>query len=158
MRKLIALALALCLIPVAGLAAVDDSATLEALKQKIEKLSSELDEMSNRVDKNERHTALDRINWSGDLRVKADTLHYKDVTFNPGIQVDFDDFAAKVMSGEFGALDPATMQPMDPASPIAKMMAANPALGAAFMSGQLQGRMPLAFAPKRTYDINNDIL
>lgn len=151
MRKLIALALALCLIPVAGFAAIDDSATLESLKKKIDELSSELDEMSGRVNKTERHAALDRIHWYGDLRTKADTLHYKDVTFNPGIQVDFDDFANKAMSGAFGSF-------ADPNSPISQMMAANPTLAASFMSGSLQGTMPFALDQKRQYDINNDIL
>ncbi len=141
MRKLIALALALCLIPVAGFAAIDDSATLESLKKKIDELSSELDEMSGRVNKTERHAALDRIHWSGDLRTKADTLHYQDVTWNPGIQVDFDDFAAKAMSGAFGSF-------ADPNSPISQMMAANPTFAASFMSGSLQGTMPFALDRK----------
>jgi hypothetical protein len=150
MRKLIALALALCLIPVAGLAAVDDSATLESLKKKIDELSSELGEMSGRVDKAERHSALDRINWYGDLRVKGDTLHYKDVTTSQGVFFDFADFGQRAMAGEFGS-------PTDPNSVLGQFMGANPDLAAKFMAGQLppQGYFVMG---QKTSDINNDIL
>ena len=152
MRKFLALALAaICLIPAVAMAAIDDSQALENLRKQVQDLNQQLDEMSDRVDKNERKTALDRINWYGDFRTKADTLHYKDVTFNPGILVDFDDFAAKAMGGAFG-------NPADPTSPLGQMLAANPNLAAAFQSGQLRGIMPFAFAPKQTYDLDNDIL
>jgi hypothetical protein len=43
--------------------------------------------MSDRIDRTEKHTATDRISWYGDLRVKADTLHYKDLTYNPGARL-----------------------------------------------------------------------
>lgn len=151
MRKLIALlAAALFLSPVTALAQ-DDAKSVEELRQQIKKLEEELNDISSRVDKTEKHTVLDRITWYGDLRAKADTLHYDDVTFNPGILVDFDDFAQKAMSGAFG-------NPADPTSPLGEMMAANPALGQAFQSGQLQGVMPFTFLPKQTEDLDNDIL
>jgi hypothetical protein len=38
------------------------------------------------------------------------------------------------------------------------MLAANPDLAAAFMAGQLQGVGPMPLAPKKTSDINNDLL
>jgi hypothetical protein len=151
MRKLFALLLAVLLIaPVTAIAA-DDITTVEDLRKQIEELNSQLDDISGRVDKTERKTALDRINFYGDLRVKGDTLHYKDVTFAPGLLVDFDDFGAKAVGGVFG-------DPANPASPLGKMLAANPDLAAAFMAGQLQGVGPMPLAPKKTSDINNDLL
>ena len=116
-------------------------------------VEEDVEDLMARVEKVERKTALDRINWYGDLRNKVDTLHYQDVTWNPGIQVDFDDFGAKAMSGAFG-------NPMDPTSPLAEMMAANPGLAAEFMAGNLQGVGPWAFLPPgsvKPADINNDI-
>jgi hypothetical protein len=179
MRTLIALALTVALMAPATAMAVDDSATLQALQKKINELSQELDEMSARVDRNERKTVLDRINWYGDLRTKADTLHYKDVTFNPGINVDFTDFFMKVGSGQLGSF--LAFNPMDPASGINPDLAptaldnmfnnlfqGNPALynqllmamGGFDPSNPAThpgvGAFPLA--QKRTYDINNDIL
>ncbi len=188
MRKLIALALALCLIPAAALAAVDDSATLESLQKKINELSQELDEMSGRVDKNERHTALDRITWYGDLRAKADTLHYQDVTFNPGINVDYTDFFNQVGA----SLNPAAPHPLgginvfvpDANSPLGVsfdptaaqgtaldnmfvgLANNNPALfqqlmnkmGNYMLAGIAPGVGAYPLAPQRVYDIDNDIL
>jgi hypothetical protein len=151
MRKLFALLLTVLLIAPATAMAVDDAKTIDDLRKQIEELSSELEDLSGRVDKTEKKSALDRINWYGDLRVKGDTLHYKDVTFAPGMLVDFDDFGAKAMSGAFG-------DPMDPTSPLGQMMASNPDLAAAFMAGQLSGVGPMALAPRKTSDINNDIM
>jgi hypothetical protein len=148
MRKLFALLLAVLLAaPATALAAP----SIEDLQKQIKEMSEDLDYLSGRVDKNERHTALDRIQLSGDFRTKADTLHYQDVTFNPGILVDFDDFGAKAMSGAFG-------DPADPTSPLGKMLAANPDLAAAFGAGLLSGVGPFPFPGKQTSDINNDIL
>lgn len=77
MRKLMAILLAALLVaPATALAAT----SIEELQKKIEELTDEVDYLSGRVDKTEKHTALDRIEFTGDLRVKADTLHYKDVT------------------------------------------------------------------------------
>lgn len=41
---------------------------------------SEIKELAKRLDKVERHAILDRIEFSGDMRVKADSLHYKNIT------------------------------------------------------------------------------
>jgi len=71
--------------------------TIEELQKQIAEIAAELDELSDRIDKPERHAALDRISFYGDVRVTADSLHYQDVTYNPGILVDFDDFSSKVM-------------------------------------------------------------
>jgi len=85
MRKLFALLLVAALaIPATALAAP----TVEELQKKIQELSAELEDISDRVDSNEKKTATDRINWYGDLRVKADTLQYKDLAstnFGPAI-------------------------------------------------------------------------
>ncbi|MCG9738321.1 DUF3373 domain-containing protein [Shewanella insulae] len=127
-----------------------DAQKIAELKQQLADLTEEIDDINSRVDKNERHTALDRIQITGDFRTKAHSLHYQNVTWNPAIKVDFNDFGAKAMSGAFG-------MPNDPNSPLGQMMAANPDLAAAFQSGMLQGVMPYVLAPKTTQDINNDI-
>lgn len=131
-------------------AADSDAQKLAELKQQLADLTEEIDDINSRVDKNERHTALDRLEITGDFRTKAHSLHYQNVTWNPAIKVDFNDFGAKAMSGAFG-------MPNDPDSPLGQMMAANPELAAAFQSGMLQGVMPYVLAPKTTQDINNDI-
>jgi hypothetical protein len=84
MRKLFALLLVAALaVPATALAAP----TVEDLQKKIQELSAELEDISDRVDRNGMHTATDRISWYGDLRVKADTLHVQKE--GPGV-VDFD--------------------------------------------------------------------
>jgi hypothetical protein len=71
------------------------------------------------------------------------------VTFNPGINVDFDKFGADAMSGALG--------PIDPDSALGQMMQQYPDLAQALMSGQLQGVGVFPLAELDTYDINNDI-
>ncbi len=70
----------------------------EEVTKKAEQVTEDFEELTARVDKNERHTALDRINWYGDLRVKADSLVYKGLTVNQGMLVDFDKFGADAMA------------------------------------------------------------
>ena len=84
MRKLFALMLAILLMAPATVLA---AATIEDLQLKIKDLTEELDDLSKRIDKNERHTATDRISWDGDLRVKVDSLHVQNK--GPGAS-DFD--------------------------------------------------------------------
>ncbi|ABZ75190.1 conserved hypothetical protein [Shewanella halifaxensis HAW-EB4] len=129
----------------------NDAQKIADLKQQLEEITNEIDDLNDRVDQNERHTALDRIELTGDFRTKAHSLHYRNVTWNPAIKVNFNDFGAKAMAGDFG-------MPNDPNSPLGKMMAADPNLAAAFQSGQLQGVMPYVLAQKTTQDIDNDIL
>ncbi|GIU37553.1 DUF3373 domain-containing protein [Shewanella schlegeliana] len=128
----------------------NDVQKIADLKQQLEDITNELDDLNDRVDQNERHTALDRIELTGDFRTKAHSLHYRNVTWNPAIKVNFNDFGAKAMAGDFG-------MPNDPSSPLGKMMAADPNLAAAFQNGQLQGIMPYVLAPKTVQDIDNDI-
>ena len=165
MRKLLALFLAaLIFVPATAMAA----ASVEDLQLQIKQLKEDLDYLSERLDKPERHAALDRIMFSGDLRAKADTLHYKDVTFNPGILVDFNDFGAKAMDPTNAAgfntqLTDANGVPLldgngNPVTPLSKLMAANPGLATAFANGQLSGVMPYAFPGGFQDDINNDIV
>ncbi|ASJ95537.1 DUF3373 domain-containing protein [Shewanella marisflavi] len=151
MRTLLSILIANALAMSGTAYAVDsDAQKLAELKQQLADLTEEIDNINSRVDKNERHTALDRLEITGDFRTKAHSLHYQNVTWNPAIKVDFNDFGAKAMSGAFG-------MPNDPDSPLGQMMAANPELAAAFQSGMLQGVMPYVLAPKTTQDINNDI-
>ncbi len=151
MRTLISLLVANALAFSGSVYANDnDAQKIADLKAQLEDITSELDDLNDRVDTNERHTALDRLEITGDFRTKAHTLHYQNVTWNPAIKVNFNDFGAKAMSGVFGS-------PTDANSPLGKMMAADPNLAAAFQSGQLQGVMPYVLAPKTTQDIDNDI-
>lgn len=151
MRTLISLLVANALALSGSVYAGDtDAQQIADLKKQLEDITTEMDDINDRVDKTERHSALDRISITGNFRTKAHSLHYQNVTWNPAIKVDFSDFGAKAMSGAFG-------MPNDPASPLGKMMAADPNLAAAFQSGQLQGIMPYALAPKTTQDIDNDI-
>ncbi len=171
MRKLLTLMLAILVMAPATVLAATPS--LEDLQLKIKDLNEQVDYLSKQVQKNTLHTALDRITFTGDFRTKADTLHYKDVTFYPGINVDFQDFFTKTLNQELGAIDPNTFNPAnpDPTSPIQNMFAglysSNPQLfsqlmtnfgtwAANGMTGAGVGGFPLA--QKRTYDINNDIL
>ncbi|MCG9721842.1 DUF3373 domain-containing protein [Shewanella sp. Isolate7] len=151
MRTLLSILIANALaISGSAYAADSDAQKLAELKQQLADLTEEIEDINSRVDKNERHSALDRIQLTGDFRTKAHSLHYQNVTWNPAIKVDFNDFGAKAMSGAFG-------MPNDPNSPLGQMMQANPELAAAFQSGMLQGVMPYVLAPKTTQDINNDI-
>ena len=108
MKKIIALGLiALLALPASALAAGEE-ATIKQLQEQIQKLSTQLEalakqveankqaapasapaaqpaqpeikELSKRLDKVEKHALLDRLEFSGDMRVKADSLHYDNVT------------------------------------------------------------------------------
>ncbi len=71
MRNLFALLLvAMLVLPATVMAAAPSQ---DDMQKQIQDLSKKLKELNTRVNKNELHTALDRIQWSGDLRVKADT-------------------------------------------------------------------------------------
>lgn len=153
----------------------------EAAPAPAAKIEEDVEDLMARVDKVERKTALDRINWYGDLRNKFDSLHYQDVTWNPGIQVDYDDFAAKAMNptNAFGFNTPlvdaggnnltfdAIKYPDiagalggNALTPLSKMLIAQPGMKNAFFAGQLQGVGPWAFLPPgsvKPADINNDI-
>lgn len=134
----------------ASLAADTDAQKIADLKQQLVTINEDLDYLNSRVDKTERHTALDRIAITGDFRTKAHSLHYQNVTWNPAMNVNFSDFGAKAMSGAFGDPNSAT-------SPLGQMMMANPDLASAFQSGMLQGVMPMLLGQKTQQDIDNDI-
>jgi Protein of unknown function (DUF3373) len=96
----------LLLIPATSFAA---DPTIDDLQKQIAEIMEELDDLSDRLEKPERHAATDRISFYGDLRTKADSLHYQDVTFNPGVMVDFNHFFTEAAEG-------AGMIPGDPAT------------------------------------------
>jgi hypothetical protein len=52
----------------------------EATQEQIDKLKQEISDLEKRVMQNERKTALDRINWSGDFRFELNSIdaHYDD--------------------------------------------------------------------------------
>ena len=96
MQKFLYLVMAALLaLPMTTFAADQEDAMISELQKQIQELSEELEDLNDRVDGAERHATLDRIEFSGDLRSRAHSLHYDDVTFNPGIQVDFTDFFNK---------------------------------------------------------------
>ena len=162
MKKLVAIcATALLLSPVALRAETDAE-----LQLKLDQMTKELSEISKRLDATEKHTATDRIQFTGDLRVKADTLHYQDTIWSPGVAVDTDKFLMDVMTNnaawgyDFGAdLMPGTADDaLVPGSPLANF-AGGYGLGIADL-GSLSGiksftMMPQAIPEKG--DINNDI-
>ncbi len=82
-------------------------AAINELREQVAAINEELNELSDTVDEevedlwesadaSESHVALDRVTFTGDFRATADTLHYRDVTWNPGIKVNFTDFFNKV--------------------------------------------------------------
>ena len=175
MKKFVAIcATALLLSPLA-LHAETGTADLQL---KLDQMSKELSEVSKRLDATEKHTATDRIQFTGDMRTKADTLHYQEMTWNPAIGVDFFDFFGKVMNQDLGAINPGTFDPTAPntSSPIQVMFANlnknNPALFGQLMTnfnnwaigGMPPGGNPAGVGPfpllntaQKTDDINNDI-
>ena len=66
--------------------------TIEELQQQIAEIVEELDDLSDRLEGPERHNSMDRITLYGDLRATMDSIHYQDITYNPGIKVDFNHF------------------------------------------------------------------
>ncbi len=173
-RFIFLLLTSLLLIPGSLLAA---QPTLEELQQQIADIVEEIEELQDRVSKPERHAATDRISWYGDLRVKADTLHYNDVTWNPGIKVDYSDLFAKAGTAAYGNVDTMTLggilSGMIMADPTTTFDAGSPFEGlfnrlmampaaqqqkiiGAMLAGGV-GNFALAEAQK-TSDINNDIL
>ena len=169
MKKFVTICATALLLAPAVLCAETGTAELQL---KLDELTKELAEISSRVDATEKHTATDRILFTGDLRVKADTLHYQDSTWNPAVKVDFDKFGQSVFSDpdfgyDFGPdLTPMTMDDfITPGSPLAILMDENPGLAAAWNAQQLSGVMPYLLldgaipgvAPAKK-DINNDIL
>ncbi|MEJ2471075.1 MAG: hypothetical protein P8Y96_08140 [Desulfuromonadales bacterium] len=77
MKKLLVLILAISLaLPITGLAATQEEAMISELQKQIADLSEELEDLSDRLDDTERHATLDRIEFSGDMRYRAHSLHY----------------------------------------------------------------------------------
>ena len=99
MTRMLTLFLASLLALPFAVAAADEDAKVEALQKQVQALSEEIEELSDRLNAPERHAALDRIEFSGDLRYKVHSLHYDEMTFNPGITVNFADFFQKAEEG-----------------------------------------------------------
>jgi len=172
MRKILFLIfLAVLLLPMSGFAA-----TVEDLQKQVDQLTEDLEYMQTRVDKNERHTALDRILFSGDFRTKADSLHYSDITVNQGFLVDFDksfDRLSTPFGGPLAGVTGGDLMAaqtlleglaMDPnAADLAAAMAAYPNLAPAFAAylayppGSL-GNQIFASPANDKFDQDNDIL
>ena len=95
-RFLILVMATLVAFPLPAFATSQEDAMMAELQKQIAELSEELEELSDRLDGAERHSTLDRIEFSGDLRSRVHSLHYQDVTYNPGIHVNFQDFFEKL--------------------------------------------------------------
>lgn len=114
MHKFFSLLLAgLLLIPMTAFGAPSDD-----LQEKVNRLTEDIDYLMERLDKAELHSATDRISFSGDFRTKVDTLHYQNTTWNPAINVDFQDF--------FTGLAPAAGVVAGPPFPLGTFNAFNP--------------------------------
>ena len=162
MKRYICVLLAgLLLVPGSLLAA---EPTLEELQKQIAEVMEEIEELNDRVSKPERHAATDRISWYGDLRVKADTLHYNDVTWNPGIQLNYADFGSKYNGNGTGSWQTDGQHTKAVAQLNALMASLSPAQNAVVGAGStnaMNGQIisPFMLNPvKKTSDINNDIL
>jgi len=98
----------------------------------LEEIQEELEEIQDRLDYAEKHSATDRLSFSGDMRVKGDTLHWQDATWNPAITVNFQDFFEKLMPA---AAAPGATGPLggfnlfDPMNPQNGLYAGTGALG-----------------------------
>lgn len=76
MKKILSLlVVGLLMIPVMSF-----GASMDSLEKKIQQLNEDINDLQDQIDKNTMHSATDRISFYGDLRVKADSLHYKDLT------------------------------------------------------------------------------
>jgi len=169
MRKLFTLLLAgLLLIPATAM-----SATSDELQKKVDQMTEDINYLMERLDKAELHTATDRISFSGDFRTKADTLHYRDTTWNPGVYVDLNQFGADVFSnpaawgydvGPDGFPMTADDAGLIAGSPLAAFATAFPGHAAAFFSGAAPAVGGLSMlgldlgVPTPKGDIDNDIL
>ncbi len=74
-------------VPTMPVLAAEKQPTIEELQAQIADIMDELDDLNDRLAKPERHSAMDRISFSGDFRNTIDSLHYQDVVFNPGMKV-----------------------------------------------------------------------
>jgi hypothetical protein len=148
----------LLLVPSSVLAAP----SIEELQEQIAEIAEQLEELEDRIEPVERKTALDRISWYGDIRTKVDSLHYKNVTWNPGIKVDYDNFfqnagAWQAAGGDSAAAVGALFGRLQDTDPVLYGQ-----LFAAF--GAYNPANPLGVGNYRlipsgsTYDINNDLL
>ncbi len=195
MRKLfIALLVAMLTVPATVMAAptIDElQQQIKALQDQLNALASqvkqtekaqpsdikdELEELSARIDKNERHSALDRISWYGDLRAKADSLVYKGITINQANLVNFDNsfdtlsapFNAGVPMAGAAAGDIAVAEGMVAVfaagnEAFAKAFTTYPGLDTAFANylafGRVLGTGAFANTPiNKKYDADNSIL
>ena len=178
---------ALLALPVTGFAASSEEAMMQELQKQIADLSEELEDLTDRLDDAERHSSLDRIEFTGDMRHKIDSLQYEDVTWNPGIDVNFTPFFDEMVSvlqtgdSEFGGF--VTFNPQDPAAGIApgmyptaldtmfnNLFQSNPTLYGQMLDGVMAymmneqdpayapGIMTFPMAKLDTYDIDNSIL
>lgn len=88
MSRFITLLLAVLLtVPAIPVTKAFAAPTVEELQAQIADIMEELDDLNDRLAKPERHSAMDRISFSGDFRNTVDSLHYKDVVFNPGTKM-----------------------------------------------------------------------
>jgi len=129
----------------------------------LEEIQAELDEISDRLDKAEKHAAIDRITFTGDFRTKADSLHWQDAVWSPGVVVDADAFMASVMGDMAGWGYDINGTPLDPTddffTPNGVLDNFTSAYGLTIADlGMLKGLVPFAMMPVPVVskDIDND--
>lgn len=186
MKRLLCLGMAALLaLPAAGLAATPEEVAIQELQQKIQQLSAALEalskkveeskkteapaspevkELAKRLDAVEKHSVLDRITFTGDLRGKADSLVYKDITVNQGMMTDFDQFVGMANAGmaayvadltDNGVIDTASNQEFF--NKFSALGAAYPDLLSKYLTGELGGKGMFGNGPTK-YDADNSIL
>jgi hypothetical protein len=105
---------------------------LDDLEKKNKEKEEDFEEMDDRLNKAELHTATDKISFGVELRTRADTLHYKDIQMAPASLTNM--FFANYPNGFNGATIPQ----------------AQAAMAAMAQAGQIP--------PTEKYDANNDII
>ncbi len=78
-RMLIGITALLLCIPI-NLPASEET---DAMKKEIESLQGQLDEMDERLNKTELHSATDKVSFGVEFRTRADSIHYSDIQTAP---------------------------------------------------------------------------
>ncbi|MBI9084016.1 MAG: DUF3373 family protein [Desulfobacterales bacterium] len=112
---------------------------LEALEQKTEAKAADIEEIDDRLNKAELHTATDKVSFGLELRTRADSLHYQDVQVAPSALV-----------GAFFNPYPGAFPAVPPGFNGATAAQAQAYMAAMAAAGQIP--------PAEKYDVDNDII
>ncbi len=136
---------------------------LEELQSKEAEKTEEIEDIDDRLNKAELHTATDKISFGVELRSKVESLHYNDIRMAPGQMVnsfftDVNPQVAGMRAADFAGI----MQTMTPAQ-VQMMMSQLPGGFNGATLDQIQGMMGLMnFAglvpPAEKHDADNDTI